>query len=88
MNTLINFFIMIIYKLDTRRIVYYLYFIMSITPNIEVTFLENGHLIGAAMILIEINYSSDLLNKGKIINLDILIQTLQFYIFEVNRIKI
>ena len=29
---------------------------IKVTPNIEVTFLENGHLIGAAMILIEINY--------------------------------
>lgn len=32
---------------------------IQIHPNIEVTFIENGHLIGAAMILIEINYPGE-----------------------------
>ena len=32
---------------------------IKVTPNVEVTFLENGHLIGAAMILIEINYPGE-----------------------------
>lgn len=32
---------------------------IQVTPNIEVTFLQNGHLIGAAMILIEINYPGE-----------------------------
>lgn len=32
---------------------------IRVTPNIEVTFLKNGHLIGAAMILVEINYPGE-----------------------------
>ena len=32
---------------------------IKVTPNIDITFLENGHLIGAAMILIEINYPEE-----------------------------
>lgn len=28
----------------------------NVTPNIDITFLENGHLFGAAMILVEISY--------------------------------
>ena len=52
---------------------------IKVTPNIEVTFLENGHLIGAAMILIEINYpgeepinvlfTGDYNNKNEFLNL-------------------
>lgn len=52
---------------------------IKVTPNIEVTFLENGHLIGAAMILIEINYpgeepinvlfTRDYNNKNEFLNL-------------------
>lgn len=51
----------------------------QLTPNISVTFLENGHLIGAAMILIEINYpgeepinvlfTGDYNNKNEFLNL-------------------
>ncbi len=32
---------------------------ISVNPNIDVTFLENGHLIGAAMILVEITYPNE-----------------------------
>lgn len=32
---------------------------IQVTPNIEVKFLPNGHLIGAAMIMIEINYPGE-----------------------------
>lgn len=52
---------------------------IQIHPNIEVTFLKNGHLIGAAMILIEINYpgeepinvlfTGDYNNKNEFLNL-------------------
>ena len=59
----------------------------EINPNVNVTFLKNGHLIGAAMILVEIHYpgeedinilfSGDYNNKNAFFDIDILPQEIR-----------